>query len=128
MKAKTIIVAMIMLLCATMLAWAQEGRIWGTITYRDCEADAQDMIRITRVSDGVTVWEGGVLIPGVPHYETYPPHLIPYGTYYITMHFHLGSGCDHFIRGYLVHNNPVSRCNLTAIGPSGKPTGPDPEP
>jgi hypothetical protein len=125
MKAKIIIIAMILLLCATALAFAQEGRIWGTITYKNCTPDARDMVSITRVSDGVTVWTGGVIIPGGPHYSTYPPNLIPYGTYYVTIDFWDGSECDHFIRGYLVHNNPVSRCDLIAIGPTGDPDSPD---
>jgi hypothetical protein len=82
---------------------------------------------IRPVAGGPAVWQGSVIIAGGPHYTTYPPYLIPPGTYYIEVKLHNGSDCGIGYVQTLVHGILSDRCDLLVEG-LGEPNGPNPGP
>jgi hypothetical protein len=128
MKAKIIFLAILLMLCIASAAWAQQGGIFGSIFYKGCSPDARDLVCIRPVSQTDCIWTGNVFIQEGPRYSTFPPDLIPFGTYYVYVMLHRGSDCDQPVVQYFVHDSPNSRCDLQVLGPAGDPDGPDPGP
>ena len=115
MSKRYLLVALILAVGLTTAAWA-DGKIWGTINYHNCTADARDQVCIRPVTGGDAVWTGYVIIQGGPHYSTYPPNLIPPGTYYIHVLLHDGSDCGLCFIQFFNHGNQNDRCNLLVDG------------
>jgi hypothetical protein len=115
MKARIILVALLLVVGLTTAAWA-DGRIWGYINYHNCNPDQSDQVCIRPVSGGDAVWTGSVILTGGPHYNTYPQYLIPPGNYYIEVLLHSGSDCGITFIQTLAHGYLSDRCDLLVEG------------
>jgi hypothetical protein len=127
MKTRIFLLALLFAVCLTSWAWA-DGWIRGDVKYQNCTPHAQDIVNIKRVSDGVIVWTGNVIIQGGPHYFTYP-YLIPPGTYQIWVDEHVGSDCTEPCPIVIFeYGSGNEECDIKACGPTPTPTNPDPGP
>jgi hypothetical protein len=97
-------------------AASADGRIWGYIKYHNCTPDVRDSVCIRLVSGGDCIWKGPVIIVGGPHYNTYPPNLIPPGNYYISVILHSGSDCGLGFVQTLAHGYQSDQCDLLVEG------------
>jgi hypothetical protein len=127
MSKKHLLLALLFTLCLASWAWA-DGKIWGHINYHNCTPDAQDRVCIRPVAGGDAVWTGYVIIQGGPHYSTYPPNLIPPGTYYIHVLLHDGSDCGLGFVQFLNHGDQNDRCDLLVESMGGGITREEPGP
>jgi hypothetical protein len=126
MKLRLIYLTLLLAVGLTTAAWA-DGRIYGSITYKNCDCHIDDKVCIRPVSGGEPIYIDVICSPGGPHYQSFPT-TIPPGTYYISVKLHEGSNCVNTFVQMFVHGNSNDRCDLLVTGPDGNPTRPDPGP
>jgi hypothetical protein len=123
---KTVLMALVMTACLTSLAWA-DGRIWGHISYKNCNCHASDTVCIRLVSGGPCFFTPVRFCPA-PYYDTYP-YTIPPGSYYIYVIPHDGSDCIGCVPlQTFKHGSSNDRCDIESCGPDIPNPGPDPGP
>jgi len=127
MKAKIVIAAMIMLLCATTSAWADMG-FEGSITYKDCDCRDEsggDRVKIWSAS-GQDQWYYYVLCGPTDGYDTLNDTFPP-GYYYLQVVLGNSSECDVSFIQYVYHSSGTGKqvVNLQVRGPAGDPDGGD---
>jgi hypothetical protein len=115
MKAKTVFLSMLFLVCLTTLAWA-DGAIWGHIAYvsGNCNA-SEDMVCIRPVAGG-PCYMTPVIFCHAPYYDT-RDHSFPPGSYYIYVVTYESDcvGCK-ALQSF-VHGNDRQQCDIEACGP-----------
>jgi hypothetical protein len=125
MKARTIFLALLLAAGLTTATWA-DGRIWGHITYTNCDCDVHDKVCIKPASGGDCIMIPVICSPG-PYYTSYP-YTIPPGSYWISVVLHEGSNCTNSAVNFFVHGSQSEECDLQVFGPSGGITNPEPGP